>query len=207
MSMRNLIIFDFDCTISARHYWGLMMNDDKVQPDDLSVAHVLRGAMVHNFGTPNASISKSIDNDLKDLFIDYVFGSEERLKWLKKVIFDLTQLKNVEIEIWTRSFGAAIHDLLSQSYTNFRDSFDEIIDRTKFRSDKKSRMCDTRRSLYKNVFIFDDSADEYAYKYTSSIDHFSVFDNIHFYNQLKKEGVGIPIDNSILQSIKRIIDE
>ena len=207
MSMRNLIIFDFDCTLSARHYWGLMMNDDKVKPDDLSITRVLRDAMVHNFGTPNASISKSIDNEMKDLFIDYVFGSKERLEWLKVFAFDLTQLKNVEIEIWTRSFGAAIHDLLSQSYINFRDNFSGIIDRTKFKSDKKSRMCDTRRSLYKNVFIFDDSADEFVYDYTSAIDQFNVFDNIHFYNQLQKEGLGIPIDNSILQSIKRIIDE
>jgi hypothetical protein len=205
MATRNLIIFDFDCTLSSRHFWGLMMSDDKVKADDLSLAHALRGGVVNGFGTPNATILKSIDNERKELLISYVFGSTERLEWLKSFVTDLAQIPNVSIEIWTRSHGTAIHDILSQSWINFRANFNEIIDRTTFKSNDKSRLCESRRSQYKNIFIFDDSAEEFTYPYTNNGGIFSTFENIHFYNQLTKEGTGIPIDYNILQSIKLII--
>ena len=195
----TLFIFDFDCTITSRHFFGLMMNDDKVNPVDLDDVKMLRPFIVDNFGRLNASI-KEISKEYQNKLINYLFGSKERLDWLHQFFQELSKLPNVQIEIWTRSYCSQVENILTKDYIDLQKYFNKIVDRKSFKS-KKMFYLDTLLQNYSKLFIFDDSSEEFSYLYTKG-DIFDTYKNVYMYNKLVKESSGLEMDNTILEKLR-----
>jgi hypothetical protein len=206
-----LFIFDFDCTITSRHFWGLMNGDlsssprdSKVKAVDLEEAKFLRRSAVKGYGRESASIDDGISEEVKSRLVSYIFGGEARLSWLRSFLADLKKLgRNVQVELWTRSYGNQVHSLISKEYVDLIGCFDKIVDRSCFKKKKSDYLDRSIKASYSRIFIFEDTADEFTYHFRMS-DLFHSFENIHMYNKLEKDGSGIPVDPRILEAIDTI---
>jgi hypothetical protein len=206
-----LFIFDFDCTITSRHFWGLMMGDYKVKPEDVERASFLKHHYINQSGTANATIFDDIPEGGKVQLVEYIFGSIDRLKWIKQFLCRLREVAGpgARIEIWTRSFKSQVENLLRKDYIDLFDCIDRIRDRSHFGADKSALLSEKMRAKYPYIFIFEDSKSEFNFPFVqrSPGKLFKSFQNLYLFESadFKKEGSGIVPNDDIINDIAAVL--
>jgi hypothetical protein len=221
-SKDTLLIFDFDCTLSSRHFWGLMNGrpGNKIKPEDVGAAVDIQTDLLigNNVPTGTRMIKPDLTESEQNQLVDYIFGSKDRLKELRKFFSRLCSLPNVRLEIWSRSYFAQLENLLRQPYIKLDQYFPdegqvkgrEVLDDIKY---------STFDPRYKNIYLFDDSQEEFEILLRSYASHkvkdelFDILNTrnsvIHIFKEelLPKESGGIdfkyleswfPVDKTML---------
>lgn len=114
---RNHIVFDFDCTLTNKHWWkGIYLNqfsNDSNLMETLNDDELFIVSNVDKFG-PNNPIHKSKQFKNIPNLLKYLWGGNERLKMIKTLITDL-HYNNVRIHISTNGCLYEVMALLDMS--------------------------------------------------------------------------------------------
>ena len=223
--MKNIVIFDFDCTITSRHWYYFMREPKSAARNPDLTYHTYMQKLYNDCLqiTNNRQDDRNYsDNELKDELIKNFFGCSERYEKLVQMLHYI-QSNNNEIVILSNGYSNDIHFLLR--YIGIDMYFNHVIgirDQNIEGYTKVNYLIYYHKQLENTanyVFYVDDDPSEHSIYMTHlreynnnpriDIEHktFVLFFNDRcryiFYNGLKHEGTGMSIND--MENIKEYI--
>jgi len=183
---KHLVVFDFDCTLTTKHYYHYINDYKYFRTKEQWKSEVLefrRDELIHTLNT------RAINEEHKNILINEFFGGEERFNLLVSGINKLRQ-QGCTIIIASRGKKSEIENLLYciEQSNLFNKIFDREMDKTKL------ILTNITNGDYKAIYYMDDDSREHE-KLLDIILETPIHEssNIFFYVNIRSDDIDAPV--------------
>ena len=177
------VIFDFDCTITSKHMYYFTYNVEHFL-QLYSIPETEKEQYRHMSGVMNKTIKEGImtfDEDFKDFIIQNIFGGEERIIFLRKILMNLSENNTLIISSRNNVHDIRVGLLLSNLFfNNIQFMFTEIYGYTTSKLEVLNRFI----QLGNVTYVDDDDSEHKLFKNLTT-------NKYKFLSLVKEKGGGI----------------